>query len=1057
MPQTLILVDGSSFLYRAYYAAKTDFSTSSGIPTGATLIITNMLRKLITRYPASPIAVVFDAKGKSFRNEIYPEYKANRPHMPEDLVPQVENVQAIVKALGFPLIVQPGVEADDVLGSYAKAAEGDGMSVVICTGDKDLAQLVTDRITLYDSMNDKVYDRNGVIVKYGVPPEHIVDYLALKGDASDNIPGMSKVGDVTAISVINGLGGIAEIEAHRAVIPSLKFRGSKTFADRFMAELDTIKLSYDLATIRTNLDLPIPLAELKPPQPNHQALIEIYTRLEFKKLLAEEERALSAATAAAGAAVGAAAGAAAQMGLNAAVPGTGNPAAQGKVVAAAGTGQVNSVSAGSAHPFAGSLGAARELLPLEAALLAADPSVVVPGTGGQAMQTAPALQAAAAAMQGSGGIYGNGASLPGAALLAGGTGGSASASLSNLSSSSGSTSSADLHLQTFDTAGITFRLVNTRQGLDELCAAIVSAGAFAFDTETDGLQAQACRLIGISFALKPGEAYYLPLRHQYLGCPAQLDPREVKEVLSPLFADPKIKKYGHNLKFDLLVLRFAAGIEVQGVFADSMLAAHLLDSVQRVNLDDLAAKYLNYRTVTFAEVTGGQKRITFDLVEVEKALIYSGEDAEVSLRLCLCLLEQLKAIPELEQLFFNEEMPFMQVLYRMECCGAYVSAEVLSKQNQRLKEELAQVQTDIFTAAGQRFNIASPKQLGQVLFVSMGIPYPKKAKAKGGVYSFSTNEEVLQEIAPHYDIANLVLRYRKLAKLITTYTEKLPTMIDATGRIYTSFNQAGTVTFRLSSSDPNLQNIPARTEEGRLVRKAFIAPPGYCILSADYSQIELRLIAHIARVPNLIKAFQQHQDIHKFTAAEVLGKPIAEVTAAERSHAKATNFGLMYGMTAHGLSRQTGMSHKQSTDYVKAYFNRYPEVLSYMDHIKQEAHAHEYVTTLLGHRIRFAAINGVNARQQSSAERAAINAPMQGSAAEIIKEAMLKIDKWIATLPEESVRMILQVHDELVFEVKKEFADEAAARIKDLMENVVQLEVPLEVGIGIADNWADAH
>lgn len=961
MPEALVLIDGSSFLYRAYYAAKTGFTTSTGVPTGATLIISSMLRRLMERYRGLPMAAVFDARGGSFRNELYPEYKANRPKMPEDLVVQIENVQRLVRALGLPLISVPGVEADDVLGSYAKACEQVKRSSIICTGDKDLAQLVNDHITLYDSMNEKTYDRAAVIEKYGVPPELIIDLLALKGDSSDNIPGMSKVGDVTAVSVLQGIGGIKDIEAHPELAATLSFRGAKTFAARFMAELPIIKLSYQLASIKTDVPLPIPLDELKPPVPQHLELLKLYRELEFRRLYQDEVRAPLYDTV---------------------PPGTDLDAA------------------------ASADGSSDKLAPLTAEELARAAAAV------KAQDPAPAEPAAAAPAQ---------------------------------------------ELQTFESAHSHFILVNTPEKLDALCAAIKEAGAFAFDTETDSLQAQTCKLVGISCAVKPLEGWYIPLGHDYVNCPQQLTLDEVKAQLQPLFADPAVKKYGHNVKFDLLVLHFAAGIEVQGVYADSMLAAHLLNSVQRVSLDALAAKYLHYRTMTFAEVTGGSRHASFAQVDGDKAAIYSGEDAEVSLRLCQVLLQELADIPSLNDLFFKQEMPFMQVLYHMERTGAYVSAAELKRQNEKLNAELLKVQSDIFAAAGSRFNLSSPKQLGQMLFVTLGIPYPRKVQMKNGAPAYSTAEEILQDIAPQYDIANLILRSRTLSKLTATYTEKLPTLIQPDGRIYTSFNQAGTVTFRLSSSDPNLQNIPARTPEGRQVRQAFCAPEGYKILSADYSQIELRLIAHIAKVPALIEAFNHHQDIHRATAAEVLGKPIAEVTDAERAHAKATNFGLMYGMSAHGLSRQTGMSYKEASAYVENYFKRYPQVPAYMEAVKKQAHEQEYVTTLLGHRISFDSINAANARSRSGAERAAVNAPMQGSAAEIIKEAMLKIDHWIGTLPPGLIRMTLQVHDELVFEVKEDFADEAAARIKDLMENVVQLDVPLEVGIGIADNWAQAH
>ena len=616
----LILVDGSSFLYRAYYAAKTGFATSSGIPTGATLIMTTMLRKLQVKYAGMPLAVVFDARGKSFRHELYPEYKANRPHMPEDLVPQVENVQAIVKAMGCALIVVPGVEADDVLGSYAKAAENLGRNVVICTGDKDLAQLVSDKITLYDSMNEKVYDRQGVIVKYGVPPELIIDLLALKGDSSDNIPGMSKVGDVTAVSVLNGIGGIAAIEAHSNMVASLTFRGAKTFAKRFFAELPMIKLSYDLATIRTDVPLPLPLNAITPPKPDHHALLELYRKLEFKRLYAEEEAALAAAA-------------------------TGEQAVSTKSAAAELLSQVK-----------GENKAAEDRSELEEFTL----------------------------------------SSPGSLEMAENTSAAAAASLDV----------GDKLLETLSSAGLECKLVTTLEELNTVCDKLKAAGGFALDTETDSLQAQSCRLVGISLAVDEHAAYYIPLRHEYLGCPLQLDPAAVAAALGPILADPNIKKYGHNLKFDLLVLHFAAGLEVNGVYADSMLAAHLLDSVQRLSLDKLAAKYLNYQTITFEEVTGGKKNSSFAAVELQKAAAYSGEDAAISLRLCKVLLKKLQDIPPLNDLFFAQEMPLLQVLYHMECNGAYVSAQVLAGQNRQLRAELSQVQTDIFTAAGQRFNIA---------------------------------------------------------------------------------------------------------------------------------------------------------------------------------------------------------------------------------------------------------------------------------------------------------------------------------------------------------------
>lgn len=988
----LILIDGSSFLYRAYYAAKKGFTTSTGLPTGAVLIMSNMLQSLLERFEDSQFLVVFDAKGRSFRADLYPAYKANRPPMPEDLIIQLDYVRQLVQALGFPMVIEPGVEADDVLGSYAKQAEARGRRVVICTGDKDLAQLVTDNITLYDGMKEQFLDRTAVKEKYGVVPELIIDFLALKGDTSDNIPGMSKVGDKTACELLNNLGGINAIEAHLDEVKNLKFRGSAKFAERFKAELETIRLSYRLATIKTDLQLPIALDDLKRPQPQHERLVELYRLLEFKRLFKEELEIL------------------------------GVDRVQGILRASP-----------SAKLFGANL------------LMGVVPEV----KSGSAGSAAAAETKGAGAGEGS--AAGSGASASASA--------SASAAATGAGAGSAGAEADPDGYQDFDSCGLQAVLIDTEEKLQQAVAEIKKCGICALDTETDSLQAQTCRLVGISLSPRPGLGYYIPVGHNYLTCPPQLPLEIVKKHLGPLLQNAGIRKFGHNLKFDLLVLKFAAGLEVQGIYCDSMLAAHLINSIQRVSLDDLASSYLHYKTITYEEITGGSRSVAFSQVPVEDACRYSAEDAEVSLRLGQKLLQELQEQgPEMEELFFKHEMPFLQVLFAMECNGAYVSARELNLQNSKLNEELAVCQRDIFTAAGKSFNISSPKQLGQVLFSDLKIPYPRTAKlGKGGVYSYSTAEEVLREIAPAYDIANLVLRYRELSKLISTYTEKLPQLICPNGRIYTSFNQAGTVTGRLSSSDPNLQNIPARTEEGKRVRRAFCAPEDWLILSADYSQIELRLIAHISREPNLIQAFLKGQDIHRATAAEVMGKAIEDVTPAERSHAKATNFGLMYGMSAHGLAKQTGMGYRAAQDYINRYFERYPQVRAYMQQVKEEAHRQGYVTTISGRRINFAAINAPDKRQQASAERAAINAPMQGSAADIIKEAMLRVHAWIASLPPEQIRLTLQVHDELVFEVREDFAEGAAAKIKEMMESAAVLAVPLEVGIGIGRNWADAH
>lgn len=915
----LILVDGSSFLYRAYHVSKGNFSTSSGIPTGVALIITRMLQNLIKKFAQQKIIVVFDAKGKSFRNEIYAEYKANRPPMPDELRTQIDYVHKIVKALGLPLVSIQHVEADDVLGTYAKEAVRLGYKVVICTGDKDLSQLVNANISLYDTMNEKVYDELAVEEKYGVKPKLIIDLLALKGDSSDNIPGMKGCGEKTALALLNGIGGIDEIAANTDKIAALGFRGSKSFAPKFIDALEDIRLSYKLATIKTDVALDLPIADVNPPVADKEQLYKLFKELEFNKLAQDLKK--------------------------------------------------EEVSANTADSAESTVNSQENKL------------------------------------------------------------------------------ISDYKISKFIT-------IDSLDSLNKLIDRIKKQKFVAIDTETTSLKAQEAILVGISFALCEHEGFYLPLAHSYLGVGTQLDIKDVIAILNPVFADEDIHFIGHNLKYDLQVLLFNGFIPPKA-YADTMIMAYLLDSYQSVSLDELALKYLNYKNISYDEMTlNGRKRISFSEVLIEKATIYSGEDAEVTLRLYGHLKELLFAIDKLKKIFFEVDMPMLMTLFHMESVGVLVDAHILASQNEVLVSEAKQLQEQIYAAAGHVFNISSPKQLAEVLFEELAIPYPKKVKSG----KYSTAEDILQQIAPNYDIANLVLRYRELQKLISTYTEKLQTQIsDKTGRIHSSFNQTGTITGRLSSNDPNLQNIPARTQEGKLIRKAFIAPQGYSLISADYSQIELRLIAHISGDEALIKAFNLNQDIHKATAAEVLGKDISEVTAQERSHAKATNFGLMYGMGAFKLANQTGMSIDEARLYIQKYFSRYPKVQDYMEKTRIFAHKHGYVETLLGRRISTPNINSSNTMMQKGAERAAINAPMQGSAADIIKLAMIQIDKWISSLNDDRLRMTIQVHDELLFEVRNDFVDQALAKIKEIMENVVNLKVPLTVGIGVASNWGDAH
>ncbi len=941
--QPLILIDGSSFLYRAFYVSRDRFTSSSGIPTGVSMVMARMFSGIVKRFPHSPIIAVFDAHGKSFRAKMYPEYKANRPPMPDELRIQLDYVKRLVHGMGMPLVQVQGVEADDVLGTYAKRAESKGMQVVICTGDKDLAQLVDDQVTLLDTMSGKAYDAEAVKEKFGVGPSRIIDLLALKGDASDNIPGMSGCGDKTAVALISALGGVEDIYARRGEIATLSFRGAKAFAPKYEAQIENIRLSRDLATIRTDVDLPVDESEVKPPVKDTDVLIKLYDELEFHKLKDE----------------------------------------------------------------------------LMQEVLSKDISgAKVQAEAPDAAKAAPAPSAPKAP------------------------------------------ETTDAEFEPFSgehedhaSRGTVFTLVNDEAALDALCKRITEAGLAAVDTETTSLRPEEASLVGISVSVKEGEGFYIPVGHAYLGAPAQMEAKKVLSVLGKALAGVKI--IGHNIKYDMLVLSHA-GYDMPQPYADTMLMAHLLDSAQSVAMDELALRYLNYKDISYDEVTGtGRARVSFSQVEVSRACEYSGEDAEVTLRLYNRMLPLLEARPALMKSFRDIEMPLLHVLYKMELNGVLVDRSVLAAQNRTLSAEMVQMQKDVYTCAGEEFNISSPKQLGHILFEKLAIPYPKKRKAGA---SYSTAEDILEAIAPDYDIASLVLRYRELSKLVSTYTEKLQTLIDPkTHRIYTSFNQAGTVTGRLSSSDPNLQNIPARTHEGKLIRKAFIAPEGCTLISADYSQIELRLIAHIAQDEGLIRAFRAGYDIHRATAAEVLGKRIEDVTPEERSRAKATNFGLMYGMGAFGLRRQTRMGMQEAREYIDRYFSRYPRVRDYMEQTKKFAHEHGYVTTITGREIVIKNINSQSQMLMKGGERAAINAPMQGSAADIIKLAMIAVQKWIETLPEGAVRMTVQVHDELLFEVQDALLEEAKARIKELMEGVVQLRVPLLVGIGAASNWDDAH
>ena len=910
MTQTppLILIDGSSYLYRAFFASQqADLRTSNGEPTGAIRVVTNMLRSLLKQYPDSIVAVVFDAKGKSFRNDMYAEYKAHRPPMPDDLRSQIEPIHQIITAMGLPLLVIDGVEADDVIGTLARQATESQIETLISTGDKDMAQLVSEHVTLMDTMKDQLTDRQGVIDKFGVPPELIVDYLALMGDSSDNIPGMAGVGDKTAVAVLQGVGSIDTIAAHPERVAELSFRGAKTFAAKFKEQEAMVRLSQQLATIKTDVELPLSLAELRRHEVQKEALLALYRHFEFKNLVQELES-LSEATV----------------------------------------------------------------------------ETVTP---------------------------------------------------------------VDVTTQ-YDT-------ILTEADLARWLEKLQQVELFAFDIETNSLDYIQAQVVGLSFAVAPGEAAYLPLAHDYLGAPEQLDREQTLAILKPLLEDQTRLKVGQHLKFDRNVLR-NHGIHLQGIAFDTMLESYVLNSTaSRHNMDDLAKKYLNYTTQTFEDVAGkGVKQLTFNQVELEKAAFYAAEDADITLRLHQTLWPQVEKEPALKALLLEMELPLAEVLSDMERTGALIDPFLLQNQSQQIEVRLAELEAQAHEIAGGPFNLSSPKQLGEVLFEKLQLPVIKKTP-KGAP---STAEEVLQELAYDYPLPKLLLEHRSLSKLKSTYTDKLPLMIaQSTGRVHTSYHQAVTATGRLSSTDPNLQNIPVRTEEGRRIRQAFVADQGYKIVAADYSQIELRIMAHLSEDEGLLRAFALGQDIHRATAAEIMGIEPDAVTSEQRRNAKAINFGLIYGMSAFGLAKQLGIPRHEAQRYMDRYFERYPGVLTYMERTRQQAEQAGYVETLFGRRLYLPDIKAKNMGLRKAAERAAINAPMQGTAADIIKRAMIKLAAWIKGCDTDSIRMVMQVHDELVFEVREDKLDAYLPVIRQYMMDAASLKVPLDVGIGVGDNWDQAH
>lgn len=920
----LILVDGSSYLFRAFHGMP-PLTNSKGVDTGAIYGVVNMLRALVKEYDPSHMAVVFDAKGKTFRDEIYEQYKAHRPPMPNELRGQIAPLHKIVEAMGFSMIVEPGVEADDVIGTLAKQASEQGIECVISTGDKDMAQLVTEHVTLINTMTRSKMDANGVIEKFGVPTDLIIDYLALKGDKVDNIPGVPGVGDKSAVAMLNGIGGVHAIYENLDKIATLEFRGAKTMAKKMAEFKEQALLSYKLATIVTDLDLNVPLESLTIDEMDKPLLREMFAELEFKRWLSEVSDADTLA----------------QVTKNQAA----NPANN---------------SAEQRH------------------------ETVSP----------------------------------------------------------------------IDTSK--YVTVFTEAEFETLLEKIKTAEYYAIDTETTSLDYMQAEIVGLSFAFIDESAYYVPVAHDYPGAPEQLDRSHVLASLKPLLEDAAPKKIGQHIKYDNNVLA-NYDIKLQGVLCDTMLASYVLNSTAtRHDMDSLSLKYLGHKTISFEEIAGkGAKQITFNQVELEVAGKYAAEDADITLRLYLVLKELLAAQEGLTDLLNEIEIPLSGVLATMEQTGVLIDSQQLSQQSQHLAKRIVELEGQVHELAGEPFNLGSTKQLQHILFEKLGLPVKKKTP-KGAP---STAEEVLQELALEYELPALIMQYRGLSKLKNTYTDKLPRMINhRTNRVHTSYHQAVTATGRLSSSDPNLQNIPIRTPEGRQVRQAFIAREGYTIVAADYSQIELRIMAHLSKDKGLLHAFANGIDVHKATAAEVFGEALEDVTDNQRRSAKAINFGLIYGMSAFGLAKQLNIKRYDAQTYMDTYFERYPGVLKYMETTREGAKETGYVTTVFNRRLYLPDIKATNGARRAGAERAAINAPMQGTAADIIKKAMIEVSKWMQSLSQCSdIIMIMQVHDELVFEIKTEKVDEYVPIINQLMESCVSLDVPLVVEAGQGKNWDEAH
>ena len=915
MANRLILVDGSSYLFRAYHALPA-LTNSKGLNTGAAKGVIGMIRKLVADYAQDQVVVVFDAKGPTFRHEIYAQYKANRPPMPDELREQIEPIHNAIRAMGLPLICIGGVEADDVIGTLSVEAAKDGRDVVISTGDKDMAQLVNDHVTLINTMNNTSMDHDGVVAKFGVPPALIIDLLALMGDKVDNIPGVAGVVEKTATALLQHLGGIYSIYGQLDAVADLPIRGAKSLGNKLEGARAEADLSYELATIKIDCDLGLAEGDLDSSPPDTNALIALFQDLEFKTwldaLLQSDDK------------------------------------ADGDVV-----------SEGDETP--------------------------------EPVSASDAIEVAT---------------------------------------------------------------IFNQSDFDEWLAKLGSATLFAFDTETTSLDYMVAEVVGVSFAVASGAAAYVPLAHDYPGAPDQLDRDVVLEALRPLLEDEQIAKVGQHLKYDANVLA-NHGITLRGIREDTMLESYVLDAAgSRHDLDTLALKYLGQRTIHFEDIAGkGVKQLTFNQVPIEQAAPYAAEDAEVTLRLHQKLAKKLSEERALSALYRELEIPLVPVLSRIERNGALVCRNTLASHSQELGKRILSLEAKAHELAGGPFNLGSPKHLGEILFNQLELPVLRKTP-KGAP---STAEEVLSELALDYPLPAVLMEYRSLSKLKSTYTDKLPEMIDPrTGRVHTSYHQAVTATGRLSSSDPNLQNIPIRTEEGRRIRQAFIAAPGCKIVAADYSQIELRIMAHLSQDDGLLNAFAAGLDVHSATAAEVFGVGIEGVSVDQRRKAKAINFGLIYGMSAFGLGKQLGLGRNDAQEYIDLYFARYPGVAEYMARTRELAHETGYVETLKGRRLYLPEINARNRQRQQAAERTAINAPMQGTAADMIKMAMLAVDEWLAGSTIDA-RMIMQVHDELVFEVETGAVDELRETVGRLMSEVGVLDVPLLVEAGTGDNWDEAH